>query len=332
MVTQEAPWTAAHWEALAGEVRKAVGFVRTEEAAWVLLVAADRRVLRAYSTSFFTVTRFLPARKRAQVEAIYAAVRYPDEVVDTFPWSAAQRLAALDQWQSDYVRALDGRSAREAVQGGVSPFLAGFTEVVQANGIPPVHYVAFLDAMRRDVQPRPFATLDELIDEYIYGSAVVVGYFLTYVYGAVTPGDFPRALDAARTLGIALQLTNFVRDVAEDQRRGRCYLPLDMTRAEGLATPDVHDPAQHAALNRVVWRLADYASGCYADAQANLDAFAPDSRTAIDACIRVYGQLNERIRRAPDGLMVRQSVPMTEKLRVLPSSKYWRLPIAYLRS
>lgn len=332
MVTQEAPWSATHWEDLAGEIRQAVGSARSDEAAWALLVAADRRVLRAYSTSFFTVTRFLPVQKRAQVEAIYAAVRYPDEIVDTFPWSASQRLAALDQWEADYLRGSEAASVRDAVRAGVSPFLAGFAEVVQAKGIPPAYYIAFLDAMRRDVQPRPFATLEALIDEYIYGSAVVVGYFLTYVYGAVTPGDFPRALAAARTLGIALQLTNFVRDVAEDQRRGRCYLPLDMTRAEGIAAPDVHDGAQQAGLTNVVHRLADHANRCYAEAQANLDAFAPDSRTAIDACIRVYGQLNDRIRRAPDGLLVRQSVPMTEKLRVLPSSKYWRLPIAYLRS
>jgi phytoene synthase len=210
-------------------------------------------------------------------------------------------------------------------------FTASFTKVVRERAIPPEHYRAFLAAMRRDAAPRPFATLDDLIENYIYGSAVVVGYFLAHVYGASAKRDFTRAEASASALGIALQLTNFLRDVGEDQRRGRVYLPQDMLRAEGIAALDVRDARQRPALARLLRRLANIAESHYAAAERDVDAFSADCRIAIRACIGVYRRLNERIGRSPDGVLHRESVPAREKFGVLPPSKYWRIPLAYLR-
>ena len=201
---------------------------------------------------------------------------------------------------------------------------------MRERGIPAEHYRAFIEAMRLDVNPRPFTTLDDLVDSYIYGSAVVVGYFLAHVYGANEERDFARALKSARALGVALQLTNFLRDVAEDQRRGRVYLPQDFLRAEGIEQLDARSEAQQSALARVVRRVAAVAEDFYKIAHADLDAFAPDCRPAIHACIKVYGRLNERIARSERGVRHRESVPLAEKLGVLPPSKYWRIPLAYL--
>jgi phytoene/squalene synthetase len=107
-------------------------------------------------------------------------------------------------------------------------------------------------------------------------------------------------------------------------------LPLDLLRDEGVLEADASDPRQHAALRRVSRRMAAVAEDYYARALADLDAFSADSQTAIRACIDVYRRLNERIRRSPRGLLHRESVPMSEKFRALPPSKYWRLPLAYL--
>jgi phytoene synthase len=323
-------WTEEQWDAIETGLHARVLRCRTEGEAWAVVVRRARGVLRSFSTSFFIVTRFLPPREREQVEAIYAAVRHPDEIVDTFPLDATERIARLGRWEDRYEQALTIASIREAVELGVPPFVAAFARVVQRNGIPAQHYRAFLDAMRLDARPRTFATLDDLIDGYVYGSAIVVGYFLAYVYGPSRPDEFGRTLESARNLGIALQLTNFIRDVVDDQRRGRLYLPIEMLAQEGIVAPDATDPAQHAALGRVVSRLADVAEEYYARSLAELDAFAPDCRVAINSCILVYRQLNERIRRSPDGIMHRASVPMSDKLRVLPTSKYWRLPLAWI--
>jgi phytoene synthase len=236
----------------------------------------------------------------------------------------------LDRWAAQYEQSLDARSIKESLGEGIPCFLASFSTVVRDRMIPREYYRAFIEAMRRDVQPRRFSTLDDLIESYIYGSAIVVGYFLTFVYGSSSDSAFKRALDSATSLGIALQLTNFLRDVGEDQRRGRLYLPLDMLRAEGIEEADVNDFSQHAALGRVLQRLSAIAEQYYESSLADLDAFASDSRTAIRACIDVYRRLNMRIGRSAHGILHRESVPISEKFKALPTSKYWRLPLAYL--
>ncbi|MFP4191008.1 MAG: phytoene/squalene synthase family protein [Candidatus Hydrogenedentota bacterium] len=321
------------WTALEERTRAAMLEQMDEEAAWLAGVASARRVLRNYSTSFYLVTRFLPAPKRHEVEAIYAAVRYPDEIVDTFALNAGDSLGRLEALRSLYRTALEYPSLRERLRNDIPWFLALFARVVRNNDVPPPYYEAFLDAMARDARPRPFATLDNLIAEYVYGSAIVVGYFLAYVYGPHREDDFPRAMDAARSLGIALQLTNSLRDVAEDHRLGRLYLPVDMLQEEGLESDaDPLDSAQQVPLARVIRRVADFAEEYYQAATRDLDAFAPDSRTAIHACIEVYGQLNQRIAESPrHSILHRVNVPVSAKFRVLPTSKYWRLPLAYLR-
>lgn len=320
----------SHWERLEHLTRARALSAPTEGAAWRIISKQDRAVMRAYTTSFFIVSRFLPPVKRALVEAVYAAVRYPDEIVDTFQLGEGERMRMLEEWENFYDTALAHDSIRVSLRAGVPSFLAGFTKVVRERAIPAAHYRSFLDAMRRDVRPRAFETLDDLIENYIYGSAIVVGYFLAYVYGAKSAEDFGRALTSARDLGIALQLTNFLRDVGEDERRGRVYLPQEMLRAEGIASLETSDVRQHEALARVLRRVAAVAGKFYASSSANLDAFAPDCRLAIHACIKVYGRLNERIACSTRGIRHRESVPFKEKFRVLPQSKYWRIPLAYL--
>lgn len=300
------------------------------------MTRSARAVLRNYSTSFFLVTRFLPAPKRVQVEVIYAAVRYPDEVVDTFPMDVAGRLQELERYRTAYSSALQSPSWRLAVRQGIPVWAAAFAEVVRRNEIPHEHYDAFLDAMAADASPRAYRDTQDLIDGYIYGSAIVVGYFLAYVYGAIRPAEFERALYASRQLGIALQLTNFLRDVAEDYRRGRVYLPQDLLSAEGLSAEDLRlafetdDARCLRALNSVLRRMSASAEEHYAVSEANLDSFAPDCRIAIQACIDVYRRLNMRIGHSPRGIYHRESVPVVEKFRALPPSKFWRVPMAYL--
>src|SRR4051794_3882672 len=96
----ETPWDETEWERLERVTSRVALAVPCEASRTVGREA--RAVLRAYSTSFFLVTRFLPARKRDKVEAIYAAVRYPDEIVDTFPLTADEKLARLNAWLASY--------------------------------------------------------------------------------------------------------------------------------------------------------------------------------------------------------------------------------------
>lgn len=323
-------WSEEEWSTREQALRQAVLASVSDAQAFRATAQHARDVLKSFSSSFFTVTRFLPSAKRAQVEVIYAAVRYPDEVVDTFPLAAAERAARLAMWRAEYERSLEICGLREMVGAGIPPFVAGFVQVMRDTGIPEKHYHSFLDAMAMDIYPRQFETLDDLVDSYVYGSAVVVGYFLTYVYGASVTAQISQTLESARHLGIALQLTNFLRDVAEDQRRGRQYLPQDLLEREGITHLDTSDLSQHDAVMRVIRQIGRIAAHHYRQAESTLDTFSPDSRTAIRACIDVYGELNDRILSSNKGISHRESVPLAQKLRVLPASKYWRLPLAYL--
>lgn len=327
---EEKEWSIEKWNSVERLTRTRALNAKSEKDSRQIIAKEARAVMRNYTTSFFIVSRFLPAIKRAKVEVIYSAVRYPDEIVDTFPIGAESKTSLLSEWRKKYDLALSCDSIKDSLQAGVPSFLASFSNVVKENDIPKEHYHSFLDAMLRDVEPQPFETLEDLIDNYVYGSAIVVGYFLAYVYGAKKEEDFERALRSASDLGIALQLTNFLRDVGEDERRGRVYLPQDLLREVGIEKLNVKDANQHFALTRVLNRLALIADGYYKKSGANLDAFSPDCRLAIDACIKVYGRLNERIAKNGEGIKRRESVPLAEKFKVLPPSKYWRIPLAYL--
>lgn len=321
-------WTLSRWIDVECRTRQKALVARDETESWRLIVRQARRVMRAYTTSFFIVSRFLPAAKRSEVEVVYAAVRYPDEVVDTFPLSSGERLVLLDRWQRQYEIALRCRSIKEALEKEVPCFLAAFADVVRKRSIPHDNYRSFIDAMRRDATPTAFPTMAHLIDDYIYGSAVVVGYFLTHIYGSRTRSDIPRAMDSARSLGIALQLTNFIRDVAEDQARGRVYIPQNLFHEAGITELNINDPDNKQALAGVRLKMSGIAESYYAEARKDLDAFSPDCQLAIQACIGVYSRLNERI--AANTLANhRESVPLREKFEVLPRSKYWRIPLAY---
>lgn len=260
---------------------------------------------------------------------IYAAVRYPDEIVDTFPIDASQKVGLLNSWEQSYLESMQEPDLTVRLKRGVPWILCGFAEVARDYEIPIPHYLAFLNAMRRDVRPTPFRSLEALIDDYVYGSAIVVGYFLTHVYGAAPGRLLAEALCCARQLGIALQLTNFARDVYEDRLRGRLYLPLEFLEAEGLTPSDWFLPGAAAALRHAVRRMARYAEQGYAYARQHIDAFSADCRPAIAACIAVYEALNRRILTEEAPITRRLSVSLVEKFRVLPSDKYWRVPLAY---
>ncbi len=321
------PWNQEQWRQLESALRGQLLAGGNDRAAWKRVTRAARGVMARYTTSFFIVSRFLPRSKRDRVEVIYASVRYPDEVVDTFDIPNEERFQRLDEWSQDYENALASADWRDAVSEGVSPFLAAFGKVIREAHIPAEHYRAFLASMRMDVAPRPFQTLHDLIERYVYGSAVVVGYFLAHVYGPSRPELMPDALGCSRALGIALQLTNFIRDVKEDRRRGRVYLPQDLLRAADADMDRLDDPGNRKRLMRVIHHVAAYAEDGYRRAAENLDAFAPDSRIAIKACIDVYRKLNQRIMSSTDCIMRRESVPGWEKFMLLPARKYWHFPL-----
>ena len=297
-------------------------------------VKFSRKVLKTHSTSFFIVTRFLPKFMRDEVELVYGSVRFPDEIVDSFDIKNDEKKALLSNWRNKYRLALESGSFEDSINKDVPILLAGFTEVVKKYSIPTSYYESFLDAMELDVEPRDFEDTDDLINNYVYGSAIVVGYFLAYVYGSSQIDNFEETLKSSKELGIALQLTNFIRDINEDLKRGRVYIPKTILNNNGIDLKNYGNNVNQntSSINAARMELASIANKYYKESEKGIESFSSESRIAIKACIELYGKLNDRIISRGNDIKTRESLSWSEKLGALPSSKYWKLPIAYLKS
>ena len=297
-------------------------------------VKFSRKVLKTHSTSFFIVTRFLPKFMRDEVELVYGSVRFPDEIVDSFDIKNYEKKELLSNWRNKYRLALESGSFEDSINKDVPILLAGFTEVVKKYSIPSSYYESFLDAMELDVEPRDFEDIDDLINNYVYGSAIVVGYFLAYVYGSSQIDNFEETLKSSKELGIALQLTNFIRDINEDLKRGRVYIPKTILNNNGIDLKNYGNNVNQntSSINAARMELASIANKYYKESEKGIESFSPESRIAIKACIELYGKLNDRIISRGNDIKTRESLSWSEKLGALPSSKYWKLPIAYLKS
>ena len=297
-------------------------------------VKFSRKVLKTHSTSFFIVTRFLPKFMRDEVELVYGSVRFPDEIVDSFDIKNYEKKELLSNWRNKYRLALESGSFEDSINKDVPILLAGFTEVVKKYSIPSSYYESFLDAMELDVEPRDFEDTDDLINNYVYGSAIVVGYFLAYVYGSSQIDNFEETLKSSKELGIALQLTNFIRDINEDLKRGRVYIPKTILNNNGIDLKNYDNNVNQntSSINAARMELASIANKYYKESEKGIESFSPESRIAIKACIELYGKLNDRIISRGNDIKTRESLSWSEKLGALPSSKYWKLPIAYLKS
>ncbi len=194
-------------------------------------VANARRSIKAGSKSFGLAARLLPPAMSQDCVMLYAWCRHADDVIDgqdagfagagNDATPPAERLQAL---RDETHRALAGGSATEV--------FAGLARVVSRHAIPHRHVDEMLDGFGMDVAGRRYETISDLLD-YCYHVAGVVGVMMARIMGATDPGTLDRASD----LGIAFQLTNIARDVIDDARIGRIYLPQALLRTQGCDGP-----------------------------------------------------------------------------------------------
>jgi phytoene synthase len=176
------------------------------------------RAFRQGSTTYFNSSLFFPPDVRREVFHLYGFVRIADNFVDEIP----QDPEGFYRFRVNYERALAGTPADD-------PIIDRFVELQERRNFDPAWTEAFLDSMEADLTKREYDTLDEIL-WYIYGSAEVIGFFMSRILGL--PEE---ALEAAAMQGRAMQYINFIRDIKEDLELGRRYLPLVGT---GLPTLD----------------------------------------------------------------------------------------------
>jgi phytoene synthase len=174
-----------------------------------------RRLNRRAGTTYYAATWLLPAAKRRHVHALYGFCRHADDIVDDLgPVPVGTRRQGLEDFAGRFFADL-------AAGDSDDPVLKAVVHTARACGIRAEKFRRFLRSMEMDFTVTSYDDFDDLMD-YMDGSAAVIGEMMLPV---LAPGDAPSLLQPARDLGVAFQLTNFLRDVGEDLTRGRVYLP-----------------------------------------------------------------------------------------------------------
>ncbi|WP_318198455.1 phytoene/squalene synthase family protein [Streptomyces sp. MCL20-2] len=243
-----------------------------------------RRLNARHGKTYFLATRLLPISRRPAVHALYGFARWADDIVDDLSSNAtrAQRDTALHTLRDRLDTGLrTGRSEEPVVQALV--------HTAVRYDIDHSYFVDFMASMLSDLDVTDYPTYEHLA-RYMHGSAAVIGLQMLPVLGTVTPSE--EAAPHAAALGVAFQLTNFLRDVGEDLDRGRVYLPADLLAAHRVDRELLlwsrrsgrDDPRIRAAVLDVVALTHDV----YRQAEPGLDMLDPFTRPCMRTAFTLY--------------------------------------------
>ncbi|HST48022.1 phytoene/squalene synthase family protein [Jatrophihabitans sp.] len=275
-----------------------------------------RQLNAQHGKTYFLATQLLPAAKRPYVHALYGFARYADDIVDDLDprLDQAERARTFDAWARTFLADLQRGTAAD-------PLCLAVLDTIDHWQIPAEHFADFLQSMRMDLEITEYAGFADL-EKYMWGSAAVIGLQMLPILGRADPRvSWSRLRGPAADLGLAFQLTNFLRDVAEDLDRGRIYLPIESldrfgvdramllrARAGGSAGEPIRDLiAYEVARTR---RL-------YASALPGIDLVHRTSRDCLRTAWTLYGGILDEIERAGyDVFSRRVSVGLRRRLSV----------------
>ncbi|MCC0808408.1 phytoene/squalene synthase family protein [Methylobacterium sp. W2] len=267
--------------------------------------AACRAAIRTGSRSFFAASALLPPSIRRPAYGLYAFCRLSDDAVDDVAESG--RRPAVARLRLRLARAYDGQPCD-------APADRALADIVADHAIPQALPAALIEGLAWDAAGQRYETLADLT-AYAARVAASVGAMMTLVMGVRDPDVLARACD----LGIAMQFTNIARDVGEDARAGRLYLPRAWLREAGI-DPDgfLRAPTFTPALGGVVARLLAAADLLYARSESGIAGLPPACRPAIRAARLIYAEIGRAVERAGyDSVSRRARVDGRRKLALL---------------
>ena len=282
-------------------------------------VAADRDLLnrayahcaeitQAHSRTFYLASALLPQDKRRAMRALYAFCRVSDDLVDR---AAVGTQIDLEGWRR--------RSLSSPVASPDDLVALAWADTRLRYGIPLRYAEQLLDTIARDVTSPRYYTFDELA-AYCYGVASTVGLMAMHIIGFQSIGAFAHAIK----LGVALQMTNILRDVGEDWKAGRLYLPLDELATFGLSEADIAASRVDGRWRAFLSFQIDRTRRLYAEAMPGIAFLHPDGRFAIAAAGELYQAILGQIEaHNGDVFHHRAHVGQWSKLRRLPGI-WWR--------
>jgi len=260
-------------------------------------------------SSFYYSFRFLSEDRRRAITALYAFCREVDDVVDETREEQVARMT-LNWWRGELAALYTGAPTH--------PVTRALQPHVQAMDLPQGLFGEIIDGMEMDLDQARYATFADL-QRYCHRVAGVVGQLSARIFGHTDP----RTLDYAHDLGIAFQLTNIVRDVGEDARRGRIYLPVDELQRFEVPAADVLAYRESEAFGRLMTFQIERAEQWYVQALAQLPAADRKSQRVGLAMAAIYRATLDEIRRDGPARVLNQHLSLTPLRKLWLAWKTW---------
>jgi 15-cis-phytoene synthase len=292
-----ADWSAAAYQGSArAESPASPAAVAGGAIEWRLCAA----IARSHGRSFFLASHCLPPDRRRAIHAIYAYCRIADDIADHSA-DATSAALALDAWERQ-------------LAAPTHPVAVAFAAARAQHGVPVAPAQDLITGVRMDLGPCRFATWDDL-RHYCYHVAGTVGLMVAPILGCEDEAALPYAVD----LGIAMQLTNILRDVGEDARRGRLYLPLDELAAFSCDPEAILCGRPRGRFRELLAFQVARARNLYVQARRGIPALSPAGRLTTLAASEFYATILRAIEeRDYDVFGARAYVPNGRKLAALP--------------
>lgn len=261
-------------------------------------------VTASHSKSFFFASQLLSEEKRSAVRALYAFCRSVDDIVDEN--SAKDRAFELDYWRG---------IVRNASASDDDLIAAAWVDTLIRYHIPRHYALQLIDGASRDLVQTRYQTFGELAT-YCYGVASTVGLMSMHIVGFESKDAVPYAIK----LGVALQMTNILRDIGEDYRNGRIYLPRDEMIFYGIRESDIAEGKVTNSWRQFMRFQIQRTRDLYEESWAGVKLLEPEGRLAIGAASVLYsGILDEIEKNNYDVFSRRASLSLPEKLKRLPA-------------
>ncbi|BFO16376.1 phytoene/squalene synthase family protein [Streptomyces sp. KM77-8] len=287
-----------------------------------------RRLNARHGRTYFLATRLLPLERRPAVHALYGFARWADDIVDDHARhrTPEERDRLLRRLESDLASGLRSGDAGE-------PVVRALADTAGRYAIEQVLFTDFLSSMRADLTVTDYPTYADL-KTYVHGSAAVIGLQMLPVLGTVTSRQ--EAAPHAAALGVAFQLTNFLRDVGEDLDRGRVYLPGDLLAAHGVDRPLLEwsrrtgrtDPRIRAALVAAEAMTREV----YRTAEPGIAMLDPRVRPCVRTAFTLYGGILDAIAEQDYTVLRRRAVVSRRRRAAVAASGVLRVAGARWRA
>lgn len=276
-------------------------------------------IARSYGQTFFLASRFLPPHRQRAIHATYAFCRIADDIADLIQDAAAAE-RALAAWE-------------QQIETPTMPIAQTFTVARDQFGVPTEPAHDLIAGVRMDLSPRRYATWEDL-HLYCYRVAGTVGLMVAPILGCRDDSALPYAVK----LGVAMQLTNILRDIGEDAQQGRLYLPLAELADFGCDPEAILAGRPSGRFPQLIAFQIERARALYAESRVGLPALAPTGRFTTLVGSELYASILSRIEAMNyDVFSQRAHVPKTQRIRALPGIAVvyarlsWAGPAAKLR-